>query len=101
MQERIHAAAEALGLELRPIETEDGEHVCGLEFYDPAQDCIACRFNSPFYELEVLTFFRWLIIEKRYGDLENVTKAGLAALSEPFVYEVKTIYEERAVQGCD
>ncbi|MFC0226319.1 hypothetical protein [Serratia aquatilis] len=97
LQMRIHDASEALGLELRLIAADGNEeYVTGLEFYDAEQDYIACRFDSPFYELETLTFFRWLITKKQLGDLDNVTKAGLAALAEPFVYDVKAIYDERA-----
>lgn len=97
LQTRIADAAETLGLELRVIEAEgDEDHITGLEFYDPEQDCIACHFDSPLFELETLTFFRWLVVSKRIDSLPDATKAGLAALAEPFILDAKAIYEERA-----
>ena len=99
LQMRVQDAAEVLGLELRFIEVEGNDkYIDGLEFYDPEQDCIACHFDSPLFELEALTFFRWLIIAENLGSLNGATKAGLAALAVPFITDAKTVYEERAEQ---
>lgn len=98
LRERVLDASEALGLEVRTVDIDgDEEHIIGVELYDPEQDKVISRYDSPFFELEALTFLRWLVVTKRLddADLTNVSKAGLAALSEPFVTSVQAVYADR------
>lgn len=98
LQTRILDAVEALGLEIKTLDIEgDDEHITGIALYDPEQDCEVTRFDSFLFELEALTFLRWLVVSKRFADedLKNVTKAGLAALAEPFVTAAADVYRER------
>lgn len=104
LRDRVLDAAEALGLEVRTVDVDgDEEHIIGIELYDAEQDKTVHRFDSYLFELEALTFLRWLVVTKRLDDteLENVTKAGLAALSEPFVSNVKAVYADRFEPGAD
>ncbi|WP_240355055.1 helix-turn-helix transcriptional regulator [Pectobacterium brasiliense] len=97
LQTRILDAAEALNLEVRLLEVDD-EHIRGIELYDADQDCVARRCDSHIFELEALTFLRWLVVEKKLGQLNAATKAGLAALSEPFITNAKAVYGDRMVE---
>jgi len=96
LQERILDAADMLELEIRTLDIEGEEGaICGIALYDPEQECEVMRFDSPFFELEALTFLRWLVVNKRFPELESATKAGLAALAEPFVTSAKAVYADR------
>lgn len=98
LRERVLDAADALGLEVRTVDINgDEEHIIGIELYDPEQGKVISRCDSPFFELEALTFLRWLVVTKRLddADLTNANKAGLAALSEPFVTSMKAVYADR------
>lgn len=98
LQARILDASDALGLEISTLDIEgDEEHITGIALYDPEQEREVMRFDSYLFELEALTFLRWLVVEKQMTteELRNATKAGLAALAEPFVTSVKDVYEDR------
>lgn len=98
LQARIFDAVDALGLEIKTLDIKgDEEHITGIALYDPEQDCEVMRFDSFLFELEVLTFLRWLVVSKRLedDDLKNVTKIGLAALSEPFITSAQDVYSDR------
>ncbi|VEA69350.1 Uncharacterised protein [Serratia plymuthica] len=104
LRARVLDAADSLGLEVRTVDIDgDEEHIIGIELYDAEQDKTVVRFDSYLFELEALTFLRWLVVTKRLEDteLENVTKAGLAALSEPFVSDVKAVYVDRFESDAD
>ncbi|WP_330983550.1 MULTISPECIES: hypothetical protein [Enterobacterales] len=98
LQTRILDAVEALGLEVITLDIEgDEEHISGIAVYDPEQCREVMRFESFLFELEALTFLRWLVVSKRLTDsyLNNATKIGLAALAEPFITSAQDIYSER------
>ncbi|MBV8043452.1 hypothetical protein, partial [Pluralibacter sp.] len=77
LQERILDAADMLELEIRTLDIEGEEDaICGIALYDPAQECEVMRFDSFLFELEALTFLRWLVVNKRFPELESATKAG-------------------------
>ncbi|VEI21323.1 Uncharacterised protein [Serratia plymuthica] len=104
LRARVLDAADSLGLEVRTVDIDgDEEHIIGIELYDAEQDKTVVRFDSYLFELEALTFLRWLVVTKRLEDteLEHVTKAGLAALSEPFVSDVKAVYVDRFESDAD
>lgn len=58
-----------------------------MALYDPAQHREVMRFDPSLFDLQSLTFLRWLVVSKRLADedLKNVTKIGLAALPESFI----------------
>ncbi|MGQ8775843.1 hypothetical protein ACUTQ5_15805 [Serratia sp. NA_112.1] len=43
----------------------DEENIIGIELYDAEQDKTVVRFDSYLFELEALTFLRWLVVTKR------------------------------------
>ncbi len=98
LQTRILDAVDALGLEIKTLDIEgDDEHITGIALHDPEQGREVMRFDSFLFELEALTFLRWLVVSKQLAadDLKNVTKAGLAALAEPFITSAQDVYRER------
>ena len=98
LQARVLDAVDALGLEIKTLDIEgDDEHITGIALHDPEQNCEVMRFDSFLFELEALTFLRWLVVSKQLAteDLKNVTKAGLAALAEPFITAAADVYRER------
>lgn len=104
IQARILDAVEALGLEIKTLDIEgDEEHISGIAVYDPEQCREVMRFESFLFELEALTFLRWLVVSKSLADedLKNATKIGLAALAEPFITSAQDVYSERFNFGED
>lgn len=98
LQTRILDAVDALGLEIKTLDIDgDEEHITGIALYDPEQHREVMRFDSFLFELEALTFLRWLVVSKRLADedLKNATKIGLAALTEPFISSAQDVYSER------
>lgn len=98
LQTRILYAVDALGLEIKTLDIDgDEEHITGIALYDPEQHREVMRFDSFLFELEALTFLRWLVVSKRLTDenLKNATKIGLAALADPFITSAQDVYSER------
>lgn len=84
LQARILDSSGALGLEITTQDIEgDEEHITGIVLYDPEQEREVMRFDSYLFELEALTFLRWVVVEKRMTTEELRNATALHYFSSP------------------